>query len=123
MPEISAGVLKALSASTKTLHEKLNASGTKLSKAFRPPKVYDRPNDLEQCAEHIDACHNTMDELSKSFEELSKERDEAVQIATEALEKTERLIKGDKICPTCIGVKIVNSVPCSKCHGEGFLTK
>jgi hypothetical protein len=122
MPEVSASVLKAISASTKSLHEKLSTSGTKMSKAFRPPKVYERPNDVEQAAEHIDACHNTFEELAKAYEECAKERDEAVELAREALEKTERLLKGEKICPVCIGVKTVNSQPCVKCKGEGFLS-
>ena len=123
MPEVSVGVLKALSASTKSLHEKLSAAGTKMSKAFRPPKVYDRPNDLEQCAEHIDACHNTYEELVKSFEECAKERDDAVAELEKAIEREEQLAKGMKVCPQCVGIKKINGQDCTKCKGEGFIGK
>ena len=121
MPEVSAGVLLAISASTKSLHEKLSGAGTKLSKAFRPPKVYDRPNPLEQAAENIDACHNTTEELFKMYEECAKERDEAVSELEKSLEREEQLAKGMKVCPQCIGVKKVNGQDCTKCKGEGFV--
>ena len=55
------------------------------------------------------------------YEECAKERDEAVAELEKAIEREEKLAKGMKICPQCIGVKKVNSQDCTKCKGEGYV--